>query len=392
MLFLGFTNTRQATLLRVLGLALIGWTVFDSEHFAVGHGRDVVISVLFVVNSIAWAYWTATAARHSRLLHEARLSWDVYALAAAGGVLLGASPDSAASAFVFVACAGAGIRTDTTTALRVTVLGILAMGISGLLYTDAAITIVAYALGFTATTFAAGGRRESVLRSEQTELLLAQTQRSHEEQVRAARLEESTRIAREIHDVLAHALAGLTIQLEATAALLEQGADRETVLARVHHAHELARDGLRETRLAVGALRGERTATRQRLDQLLAHFGNDAETAPRLTVTGELDRLGADHADTVVRVIQEALTNVRKHAPGAEVSVAVTVEAERVTVLVEDRIAVPATVQAGALADSGGGWGLPGMRERAVALGGTLSAGPTPSGWTVELQLPLGVA
>ena len=58
-------------------------------------------------------------------------------------------------------------------------------------------------------------------------------QRSHEEQLRAARLEESTRIAREIHDVLAHALAGLTIQLEATSALVEQGADPATMQARL---------------------------------------------------------------------------------------------------------------------------------------------------------------
>ena len=83
------------------------------------------------------------------------------------------------------------------------------------------------------------------VRAEQAELLLAQTQRSHEEQLRAARLEESTRIAREIHDVLAHTLAGLTIQLEATSSLIEQGADRDTVLARVQRAHALAREGLR---------------------------------------------------------------------------------------------------------------------------------------------------
>ena len=120
--------------------------------------------------------------------------------------------------------------------------------------------LLAYSLGFSAGLLAASGRRQSVERAEQAELLLAQTQRSHEEQLRAARLEESTRIARDIHDVLAHALAGLTIQLEATSALIEQGADRDRILARVQRAHELAREGLRETRRAVGALRGDAVA------------------------------------------------------------------------------------------------------------------------------------
>ena len=76
--------------------------------------------------------------------------------------------------------------------------------------------LLAYTLGIAAALLAASNSRQTVVRAEQAELLLAQTQRSHEEQLRAARLEESTRIAREIHDVLAHTLAGLTIQLEAT--------------------------------------------------------------------------------------------------------------------------------------------------------------------------------
>ncbi len=117
--------------------------------------------------------------------------------------------------------------------------------------------MVAYALGFCAVALAGTNLRQLNLRAEQAELLLAQTQRSHEEQLRAARLEESARIARDIHDVLAHSLAGLTIQLEATDALLAQGADTETIRARVQRAHELAREGLRETRRAVGALRGD---------------------------------------------------------------------------------------------------------------------------------------
>jgi signal transduction histidine kinase len=111
------------------------------------------------------------------------------------------------------------------------------------IYGDVGLGLLAYALGFAASALGASNSRQSVKRAEQAELLLAQSQRSHEEQLRATRLAESTRIAREIHDVLAHALAGLTIQLEATTALIEQGAERDAVLARVRRAHELAREG-----------------------------------------------------------------------------------------------------------------------------------------------------
>jgi signal transduction histidine kinase len=226
------------------------------------------------------------------------------------------------------------------------------------------------------------------LRAGQAELLLAQTQRSHEEQLRAARLEESTRIARDIHDVLAHSLAGLTIQLEATDALLAQGADVETIRARVQRAHELARDGLRETRRAVGALRGDAPPpVPEAMQQLVAAYEGPVELACK----GDLQRLSGPVGETLVRTVQEALTNVRKHAPGAPVDVSVNVAADQVTVVVSDRPTVGVIVGANSgLASSGGGYGLTGMRERAAQLGGTLEAGPDASGWRVTMSLPLG--
>ena len=198
-------------------------------------------------------------------------------MAGAGGLLCGASPDSAASAFVFVAIVSAGVRVELARAVWVAVAGTVALAIGDIVYGNVGIGLLAYTLGFAASVLAASTSRQSVERAEQAELLLAQTQRSHEEQVRAARLEESTRIAREIHDVLAHALAGLTIQLEATTSLIEQGADRSEVLARVQRAHELARDGLRETRLAVGALRGDPVSAPAGIEALVADYRAGAE-------------------------------------------------------------------------------------------------------------------
>jgi signal transduction histidine kinase len=91
--------------------------------------------------------------------------------------------------------------------------------------------------------------------------------------------------------------------------------------------------------------------------------------------------------------VQEALTNVRKHAPGAAVSVTVHAGAQpgdEVVATVHDRPAAPSLAPAGAgsLAASGGGYGLEGMRERARGLGGTVNAGATDDGWLVELHLP----
>ncbi len=94
----------------------------------------------------------------------------------------------------------------------------------------------------------------------------------------------------------------------------------------------------------------------------------------------------------MLRVVQEALTNVRKHAPGADVTIDLHAgrnPGDEVVLLVEDRrsAAQPAMVPAG-LADAGGGYGLQGMRERAQLLGGTLDAGAAGDGWRVELRLP----
>jgi signal transduction histidine kinase len=246
-------------------------------------------------------------------------------------------------------------------------------------------------LGLTATLFGAANARGSLVRAEQAELLLAETQRSHEEQVRVARLEEQARIAREIHDVLAHALAGLAIQLEATASLIEQGADREALLQRVNRAYELAREGLRETRHAVGALRGDAVSVAERLQTLVTEYQAGGEGRAQLTIDGDRQRLGGATGDAVFRVTQEALTNVRKHARGAEV--AVTVHAgessgHEVVLVIADENGQTAPGASGGLASTGGRFGIRGMRERAELLGGTLTAGPNGRGWRVELRLP----
>ncbi len=390
MLLLSRTDPRAATIIRLIGFGLISWTVFNDPHQPGTGGRGLVVTIAYGLCTISWAIWTWHPGR------ENGATVEIYVMAIAGGVLCGAAASSAASAFVFVAAVVAGAREPLGRAMLVTAGGVLALAVTVLIYGDSALGLLAYSLGFAAITLAGSNARQSLMRAEQAELLLAQNQRSHEEQLRSARLEESTRIAREIHDVLAHSLAGLTIQLEATSALIENGADRDVVLERVRHAHELARAGLSETRRAVGALRGDEngvTPAPAGIQSLVAEYRSaSASDAPvTVSIDGDGTRLAGDTGQTLLRVVQESLTNVRKHASGAPVTIELHAGAaptDPIDLVVENGPAPGGTAPSG-LAATGGGYGLRGMRERANALSATLAAGPTENGgWRVRLQIP----
>ena len=366
-------------LLRLAGFGAVTWSIFNSSAPALS-GRGLVVLVAFVPAAVAWMVWTFRSSR------QEFMTLDLHVLAVCGGVIQTADPSSAASVFTFVVAMAAAARCGLLHGLVMAALGAAAVGVGAIVYNRDALMVLAYALGFAATTLGGANIRQSRMRLEQAELLLAQTQRSHEEQLRSARLEESARIARDIHDVLAHTLAGLVIQLEATDALVAQGVDDQTIRERLQRAHGLAREGLQEARRAVGALRGDATPAvprREAIDALIAQY----EHPITFRCSGDERRLEGETGEAVVRVIQEALTNVRKHASGAQVAVTVTIGEQQLEVIVEDRPLAP--VARSSLAEAGGGYGLRGMRERAAQLGGTLAAGPTPDGWRVELHLPL---
>ena len=166
------------------------------------------------------------------------------------------------------------------------------------------------------------------------------------------------------------------------------------VLERIRGAHALAREGLEETRRAVGVLRGEGLAVAQALRALVAEYRASTPTAQAsLELEGDASLLEGPAALAVVRIAQEALTNVRKHAPGASVRVKLEVGgAQAGAATLQIRNGRPPAADgwraAEGLADSGGGYGLQGMRERAQILGGTFQAGAVADGWGVELRLP----
>ncbi len=219
-------------------------------------------------------------------------------------------------------------------------------------------------------------------------------EREREQELRLAAKDERAAIAREMHDVVAHALSVIVVQADGAAYAAERSP--EGALARSVGALETigstARDALTETRRLVGVLRDPESGAElaptggiDQLDDLVARV-RGAGVPVTLTVRGaEQSRsVGLDLA--AYRVVQEALTNVIKHAgPGASAVVEVDQTPDRLRICVTDdgRGAGPGS------ADDGRGHGLPGMRERVAVHGGTLTAGPGPhGGFEVLATLP----
>ncbi|WP_250029287.1 sensor histidine kinase [Paractinoplanes maris] len=222
-------------------------------------------------------------------------------------------------------------------------------------------------------------RREHRLRAEQTELLLEQTSRTQEAQARAAALDERTRIARELHDVLAHSLGALAVQLEVAEAQLTEKGNVTAAGERVRRARRLAADGMIEARSAVAALRADVPPLARALGDLIAvHRENFAATAT-LRVAGTPRALPSGAEVSLQRTPREALTNAARHAPGAPVTVTLDYAGTAVRLTVEN----PATGS-----ETGPGYGLTGARERLALVGGTLEAGMADGTWRVTAEVP----
>ncbi|NDU74085.1 sensor histidine kinase [Actinomadura sp. DSM 109109] len=196
-------------------------------------------------------------------------------------------------------------------------------------------------------------------------------------------LAERSHLAREIHDILAHSLSAQLVHLEGARLLLAQDGDRAQALDRVERARNLARSGLEETRRALATLRGEVPQPAEVIRELAEEFSAGTGRPCDVRVTGSPRELPPQAGLTVVRTAQEALTNVRKHAPGARARVVLRFLAGSVELEVTD------TGGTGPAADpGGGGYGLVGMRERAELIDGTLVTGPDGEGFRVSLSVP----
>jgi signal transduction histidine kinase len=219
----------------------------------------------------------------------------------------------------------------------------------------------------------------------QTEQLLIQLEESRGAELRAAALAERQRLARDMHDVLAHSLSGLLLQLEGARLLAVSNPADERLAGTIDRAHELAKSGLDEARRAIGMLRDEDLPGPDRLAALTEAFQADTGVPCTFTVTGPPRELASPVKLALYRVTQEALTNVRKHAHPDQVEARLEYLPDQVTLTVLDSAAGPATPIAPV---TSGGYGLTGMRERAELLGGSLTAGPAGDGFCVELRVP----
>jgi len=234
-------------------------------------------------------------------------------------------------------------------------------------------------------------QEEARVAQARAEELLAQLRASHAAQAEAAALTERTRLAREIHDILAHALSGLVLALD-TMALLGQHAGRDPaaldqLLAHVARGQRIARDGLADTKRAISALRGDELPGAGGLDRLVREAGAATGISASFSLTGAERPLPPEVGLALYRTAQEALTNTAKYAGrGARAELTLSYDHDAVELAVQD--SRPAGAPASSAGLTFGGYGLTGMRERAELLGGSLTAGPTEQGFGLRLRLP----
>jgi signal transduction histidine kinase len=367
------------------------------------HGTDATVAfVLLGVTTVAWLTW---------VLIRGRVGWAaapfLIILSLAGGALAAFAPT--AIIFAAVATLGAATAWDVRWAAVIGACGWIAMLIA-VVVSDHALSI---ALGGVAAIVVGGlvgfTRRQVVERTHQAAQVEVATAKAEVEQTRAELLGERNHLAREIHDVLAHTLAALSLQLEAFATVVDSEPDTSpAVRVQLEKTQQLVREGLNEARGAVQALRDDAASLDDQLRRLADRHQAD------FTVAGPLQRLSAPVVMSLYRVAQEALTNVMKHAPGAPASVRLAFGSDTVALTVDNaaagrpndnignigNVAAPAgngvngngaalDSGGGFLALSGGGYGLRGIAERVALLGGHVEAGPTAEGWRVEAVVPL---
>lgn len=218
-----------------------------------------------------------------------------------------------------------------------------------------------------------------------------QADRERAERARQEVREERVRIARELHDVVAHSLTVITVQAGVGRRLMARWPEEASeALASIESIGRTAQD---ELRVVLGLLRDEGTeaasvsAPAPRLTDLkdLTETVRDSGNPVDLRVSGTDRALSPSLELSLYRVVQEALTNVVKHAPGARAAVDLAVSGDEISLEIANEPGAP-----GVTAGQGPGHGIVGMRERVAAFGGRLSAAPrADGGFQVTARIPL---
>ncbi|MEU9342917.1 histidine kinase [Streptomyces sp. NPDC048278] len=344
-------------------------------------GRGLVVAVLFVLNCAALL---ARGLPPGRVPPRAAVVWLSLGVLAAAA-LIGTGRSGSGYLFAFFLSGHIGYRLPTRPALVLALSCSLLCG--GVLYFQVGPGhhLLPWAVGLTTgAPVLVGILNRAQHQAVEAALSAAESaERAARAEAQAAALTERGRIARDVHDVLAHTLAGINMQLELADALLDTG-DLEKVRAVNDKAHSLVKESLKQAQWTVHALREDSLPLVETLTAMVESSGHrDA-----LTVRGTPVEIPAKVTQNLLRIAQESLTNAARHAPGGEVRVELAFTASATALTIRNRHATR-TVNAG----GGSGMGLIGMRERVALLGGTLTAGPVTEGpdqggWHVEAVIP----
>ena len=387
-------TVQTETMLRALtwlfrggGAVLIGVSTFG---YSAASGRDLIIeAVAFAIGAVVVAYWLV-ADLCPRYQQPRVLAGALIVMAAASAFASTGTHGGPLIGFAFMAAIGAGAGSSLLTGCVTTAIALVGVE-AGALVAGASATS---ALGFPLlliVAFVSGRNRAAYRRqAEQSAALVAQMEQLRAEQRRAAVLDERTRIAREIHDVLAHSLGALGIQLQAMRAVLINDDDTGRALGLLDQAQRMAKDGLAETRRAVHALRAGTAGLDEELAALAETHRSLHPASVSFGVAGQPRPLPPDATVALIRTAQEALVNTAKHAPSQPVDIGLHYDEDEVRMIISNPLSYGGHgSQDGeaAFTTVNGGYGLRGMRERLLLINGSLTAAAGDGRWTVTAQV-----
>jgi signal transduction histidine kinase len=372
------TAPLEAVAWRCFGIVLLAACIavtFTTHPYPRFHGRDAVVLASFV------ALVAAAIAAHPqrRDVPRRQVVLALLGVVVAAGVLGASQPHGVWIVGPYYVAIVAALKLDRRTAWLMFA-AVLVPFVGGYIVKGQGAGAATFLSGIVPWFFA---MRLLHYVSDQRDALEA----SREAEARAAAAAERGRLSREMHDVLAHSLSALALQLETTRLLARSRGVDEEVTQAVDRAHHLAASGLDEARRAIATERGDELPGPERIGALADAFAEQSGLPVAVEVHGEPRELGPEARLAFYRTAQEALTNVRRHATAESVEVKLDYLPDRTVLVVEDHAVdgSPASLAVGLVS---GGYGLTGMRERAELLGGELLAAQTGNGFRVELRLP----
>jgi signal transduction histidine kinase len=360
-----------------LGLALIGqfeaWTVVDADARPMAAVAAILASV-----PLAWR----------RLFPVATMALVVGSLVVVGSSDVDIADLMAPFVAIVIAMYSVGAHSGRRRSLVGLAIALVLAGTSVTVETGVSLADYSFAaLAAVGPWLAGAALRGRRLEAAELASRAARLEREREEQARIAVAEERARIARELHDIVAHNVSVMTVQAGAVRRLLapEQERERETLLG----VEQTGREALNEMRRLLGMLRATDEAhallpqpSLRHLDTLVSQV-RDAGVPVDVRVEGEPVDLPPGLDLSAYRIVQEALTNTLKHAGPARAEVVVRYGDHQLELEIVDD-------GRGGANGSGSGSGLVGMRERAALVGGNVEAGPArDGGYTVRARLPL---